>query len=133
MIARASLVLSVLALAACSASDGGSATPPDAAIDAAPAAAVVKVDCPANAAIMVTTNPSDYVYTPDVAPHAVSLGDIVHFRMAAIHNVTPANDRPSDPVLSVPFGGEACFQFNQVGTYNYICAAHGFRGAITVQ
>lgn len=123
-------------MAACSSSEDSGGAPADAATadtGASDTNAVQKVTCPATVAITVTTNPMDYVYAPNDSPATIRVGDVVHFRMASIHNVTPTNDAPSDPGLSVPFGGEACLKFTKGGTFNFICAAHAFRGKIVVQ
>lgn len=130
MFARASFAL-LLTLAAC-AGNADSETPVDASTpsDADNALNLVKrVTCPAKVALTITTNATDYVY---MDPPTIAVNDVVHFRLASIHNVTPSKDLPSDPGLAINFGGDVCLKFTIAGSFNFFCAVHGFTGAITV-
>lgn len=133
MFARASLAL-LLTLTACGGDDSNSGTPADASTpsDTGSANSVQAVTCPANVALTVTTT-SLYVFSPATTPHTIAVNDVVHFMMASSHNAVPTTDAPSDPGINVDYGGDKCLKFTKAGTFNFLCAAHNFRGSITVQ
>ena len=100
-----------LVLAACSTS-GGDAT-------------IRAVDCASvTPAAMVTTQGLAY------APSALTIhaGSAVEWTLPPQHDVSS-----STPGLAVGFGKTACLVFDEPGTYDYLCSAHGFTGTVTVQ
>jgi len=133
MFARISLAF-LLTLTACGGDDSNSGGPVDASTpsDTGSSNSVQAVTCPANVALTVTTT-SLYVFAPDTTPHAIAVGDVVHFMMGSTHNAVPTTDASSDPGLNVGFGGDKCLKFTKAGTFNFFCSRHNFRGAITVQ
>jgi plastocyanin len=126
---RTSLVC--LILAAC----GGSSSPanPDAApmADAAPPS-VRSVTCPpGDMPTVTTTDANDTSFMPMMT--TISAHGIVKFVMSSAHNVVPNPLKPTDPGLNVGFGQTACLEFDKAGTFNFMCAAHGFAGTIVVE
>jgi plastocyanin len=125
---RVGTALACLMLAACS---GSSSSTPDAAMaDAAPAT-VHSVTCPPGGMPTVTTNDNAFAYDPMTT--MISAHGIVKFVMSPTHNVGPNPIRQSDPGLHVGFGQTACLEFDQAGTFSFLCMAHGFVGTILVQ
>jgi plastocyanin len=121
--------LACLLLAACGSSS--SPTTPDAPMaDAAPAS-VHAVPCPSSDLPTVTTSDSTTAFDPMTT--AISVHDIVNFVMSPTHNTQPDPSEPSDPGLRVGFGQNVCLQFDQVGTFHFLCNVHFFRGTIIVQ
>jgi len=120
--------LACLILAACGSS--GSSNPDASTADAAPPT-VRTVTCPPGDMPTVTTNDNVMAYDPTVT--AISTHGLVKFAMSPTHNVGPDLTLPSDPGLRVGFGQTACLEFDQAGTFNFQCTAHGFKGQIIVQ
>ena len=98
--------------------------------DASPAT-VHAVTCPPGDLPTVTTDDSILAYDP--AATAISAHGLVKFVMSPTHNAGPDQSLPSDPGLHVNFGQTVCLQFDQAGTFNFQCTAHGFKGRIIVQ
>jgi len=125
---RACPSLACLIVAACGSS--GPSTPDAPTADAAPAT-VHEVTCPPGDMPTVTTSDSTMAYDPMAT--AISAHGIVKFMMSATHNVGPDPGLPSDPGLRVGFGQTACLEFDQAGTFNFLCTVHVFEGKIIVQ
>jgi plastocyanin len=126
---RACTSLACLILATCGSSS--SPTTPDApTADAAPAT-VRAVTCPPGDMPMVMTSDNAFAYDPMTT--MISAHGIVKFVMSPTHDVGPNPIRPSDPGLRVDFGKMACLEFDQAGTFSFLCTAHGFVGTIIVQ
>jgi plastocyanin len=125
---RACTSLACLIVAAC-----GSSSPstPDAPTADAPSATVHTVTCPPGAMPTVTTSDNTTAYDPMTT--AISVHGIVKFVMSPAHSVGPNPIRQSDPGLHVDFGQMACLEFDQAGTFSFLCTAHGFVGTIIVQ
>jgi plastocyanin len=128
------IVVSML-LTACG-DDGGTGTPPvdsgGSNMDAAMAAKVVAVTCPATpAATVMTTNAVDAFMPMNTT---ISVGGVVRFVMSTNHNLEPNPIAAmSDPATRVDYGETKCLRFDAAGTYGIYCAAHSFAGTITVQ
>jgi plastocyanin len=121
--------LACLILAACGGSS--SSTTPDApTADAAPAT-VRTVTCPPGDMPTVMTSDNVMAFDPKIT--AISAHGIVKFVMSPTHSVGRDPTLPSDTGLHVGFGQTACLEFDQAGTFNFICTAHGFQGQIIVQ
>ena len=124
---RASLSLLVL-LAACEAGGGGGVT-----VDAAPDAPVIPVvalpSCPSTVAGTVQDSPTMFIPKDTT----IGRGQVVKFTITAEHFVLPNTLVHTDDALMVGRGRTVCFQFNVIGTYGFLCGAHGFTGTITVQ
>jgi plastocyanin len=112
--------LACLILAACGSSGSSTA-------DAA-AATVRTVTCPPGDMPTVMTTDDVFAFMP--ATTAISAHGIVKFVMSPAHDVGP--DGP-DSGLHVGFGQTACLEFDQAGTFHFLCTAHAFRGMIIVQ
>jgi plastocyanin len=98
--------------------------------DAVPAT-VRTVTCPPGDLPTVMTSDDLFAYNPMVT--AISAHGVVKFVMSPTHNVIPDLTLPHDSGLHVGFGQTACLEFDQAGTFNFQCMAHGFRGQIIVQ
>jgi plastocyanin len=123
--------LACLILAACG-SSGSSSTPDAAAMaDAAAAPSVRAVTCPPGDMPTVTTSDAILAFTPGMT--TISAHGIVKFVMSPAHDVTPNPLRPSDPGLMVDYGKTTCLTFDKAGTFNFMCASHGFVGTIVVE
>lgn len=120
-----------LILAACGSS--GASSPPDAAamVDAAGGPSVREVTCPPADMPTVTTTDNILAFTPPTT--TISAHGIVKFVMSPAHDVVPNPLRPSDPGLMVLYGKSACLVFDKAGTFNFMCASHGFVGTIVVE
>lgn len=125
---RVGTSLACLILAACGSS--GSSTPDAPTADARPAT-VHTVTCPPGDMPTVMTSDSANVFDPMVT--AISAHGLVKFMMSPQHDVGPDPTLPSDKGLHVNFGQTACLEFDQAGTFNFICTYHGFKGQIVVQ
>jgi plastocyanin len=101
-------------------------------MDAAMAAKVVAVTCPATpAATVMTTNAVDAFMPMNTT---ISVGGVVRFVMSTNHNLEPNPIAPmSDPATRVDYGETKCLRFDAAGAYGIYCAAHSFAGTITVQ
>jgi plastocyanin len=82
---------------------------------------------------MPTVMTSDNAFAYDPMTTMISAHGIVKFVMSPTHDVGPNPIRPSDPGLRVDFGKMACLEFDQAGTFSFLCTAHGFVGTIIVQ
>jgi plastocyanin len=118
----------LLVLAACEAGGGGGTV-----IDAAPDAPVIPVvelsSCPSTVAGTVQDSPTMFIPKDTT----IGRGQIVKFAITAEHFVLPNTLVNTDDALMVGRGRTICFQFNVIGTYGFLCGAHGFTGTITVQ
>ena len=125
---RACALLACWILAACGSS---SSSTPDAPTVDAPPPTVRTVTCPPGDMPTVTT--SNDVFAFDPMTTLISAHGIVKFVMSSAHNIGPDPNLPSDSGLRVPFGGSACLEFDQAGTFNFLCTVHVFTGKIIVQ
>lgn len=119
----------LISLSACGGGDSQSADA-SVSIDAA-ASAVRTVACPPGVVPTITTSDSSDMYTPSTL--SISRGGIIKFIMSPSHNVAPNPIRPSDPGVKVNFGATACLEFDQTGSFGFICTVHSFAGTVTVQ
>lgn len=99
--------------------------------DAAAGPSVRTVTCPLDDRPTVTTADNILAFTP--AMTTISAHSIVKFVMSPAHDVIPNPLRPSDPGLMADYGKTTCLVFDKAGTFNFMCAAHGFIGTIVVQ
>jgi plastocyanin len=144
---RQLVLVPVMLLAACGGDDGGTSPIDAKGIDAkvidAPVVDAQIVDAPIDAAatVVAVTCPTDpvpptittgsNVFTPDNV--TIAQDEIVKFVMPSIHNVVPDTTLPTDPGLRVDFNETKCLQFTALGTFNFKCQPHGFKGHVTVQ
>jgi hypothetical protein len=133
-------------LAACGGDDGGKSpidakaidgplidAPLDARIIDAPPDApptVVEVTCPTDP-VPPTISTGMSIFTPDNV--TIAQDGIVEFVMPAIHDVVPDTTLPTDSGLRVDFNETKCLQFTALGTFNFKCQPHGFKGHVTVE
>jgi plastocyanin len=116
-------------LAACESGGGGGGVTVDAAPDAPVIPVVALSSCPATVAGTVQDSPTMFVPKETT----IGRGQIVKFAITADHFVLPNTLVNTDDALMVGRGRTVCFQFNVIGTYGFLCGAHGFTGTITVQ
>jgi len=126
---RSSLVIAILALAACGGDDGGGAIDAPTGMDA-PASSVMEVTCPTNPAASFITQAASF--NPPAA--TINVGQIVKFESTATHPIGPFTGDPSmtDPGIVVPETKTKCFTFTRVGTFKFICTVHFYVGTLTV-
>lgn len=136
-------VISFMLLTACSDDDGGKppvdakdidaslvdAPLPDAPVDAA--VTVVEVTCPTDTTGIETVTAPGSFFMPDAV--TVAQDGVVRFMMPSSHNVVPDNSLPTDPGLRVDFNATTCLRFTALGTFNFKCQPHGFKGHVTVE
>ncbi len=123
------MVLGVSGLLAACGSDGDDSSDtqdmtdntPD--VDASGVEPVVEVTCPGTPDAEVST--SNFAFVGGTV--SIGVGEIVHFTTEGIHNAVGDG-------IAVGFGGDACYQFNVAGAYDYMCTQHtSMTGTITVQ
>lgn len=129
MLARGSLVLSLLALSACGGGDDNGGMP-DAAVQVdAPASTVMEVTCPAQPATTFATQAT--AFSPSTA--TITAGQIVKFVSTATHPIGPLpGSTETDPGISVAEGQTKCLKFMTAGTFKFICKVHSYLGTLTV-
>jgi len=117
------LAVTSIALFACG-GGGGSDIDARPLADAAPQT-VHMVACTGTPPTIVTVGNS-------FSPNAVTIapGGLVHFQLDSIHNVVSTT---AGQTFSLPFGADACLQFDVAGTFTFKCAPHNFSGSVMVQ
>lgn len=125
-------ILSVLVIVGAAACGGGSST-----IDApkpadAKASSVKSIACPSTPDSDITVNASGTAFV--ISATTIPVNGVAHIHMPnSFHDAASGPVGAPDGQFKVPFGGDACFQFTQAGTFPFFCEAHLFTGTLTVQ
>mgnify|MGYP003375408019 CR=1 FL=1 len=127
---RQALLAAFTALAATACDKSGNS--PDAATnDGKPRPAAQMIDCPNSVAAVITevtlpNPPGGFAYSPN--PAMIAKGKIVKFSLGPSHTAVSRKQ-----YFDFREGERGCVIFNDPGTYDFFCIAHGFVGAIVVQ